>query len=256
MTLSFTDAGDGLPVIALHGVGSGKEGFANQVDPITSAGFRFIAMDAPGFGETPLPRESGFDQHVASLLRLMDQLSLKEAVLLGHSLGGMTAQELMASHPDRVAGLILSATSPAFGKPDGDFQKRFLADRMKPFDDGMDMATFASKFAPRLVGSNASSDAIEEVAAVMSGVSIEAYKRAMHTIVTFDQRQNLASIDVPTLLIAGEEDKNSPAPMMAKMATKIEGAHFVELPKTGHMAPVENATEFNHHTLKFLTETF
>ena len=80
MTFSFTDKGEGLPVIALHGVGSGKEGFAHQIEPIVTAGYRFIALDAPGFGETPMPREAGFEPHVASLLQLMDQLSLKEDV--------------------------------------------------------------------------------------------------------------------------------------------------------------------------------
>ena len=88
----------------------------------------------------------------------------------------------------------------------------------------------------------------------MSEVSIAAYRTAMHTITLFDQRANLLNINVPTLLIAGEEDRNSPAPMMAKMATKIAKSECVILPATGHMAPIENPQIFNQHLFDFLKQ--
>ena len=252
MTVSYTDLGDGPAVVFLHGVGSAKEGWRQQIETIVNAGFRFLAIDAPGFGETPLPEKPGFAPHVGAVIECLDQLNIEKAFICGHSLGGMTAQEIYAAHPDRVMGLILSATSPAFGRADGGFQKQFIAERMKPFDDGLTMPQFATAFAPRLLGSNASEDAVNELVEVMSQVSIEAYKLAMLTITGFDQRANLPNIDVPTLLISGDEDRNSPAPMMAKMASKIAGSDYVELLQTGHMAPVENSATFNQHLSEFL----
>ena len=252
MTVSYTSHGNGPAMVFLHGVGSGKEGFANQIDPVVSNGWQFIAVDAPGFGETPLPGEPGFRPHVGSVLEAMNHLDIESAVLCGHSLGGMTAQEIYASNPDRVSGLILSATSPAFGRPDGEVQKKFLQDRFAPFDNGMTMPEFAAMFAPNLVGPDAVDGAIDEIITVMQTVSIEAYRRTMHTITTFDQRANLPNIDVPTLLISGELDKNSPAPMMQKMASKIVSANYVGLPRTGHMAPIENPEGFNHHLVEYI----
>ncbi len=252
MTASFTSHGDGPAIIFLHGVGSGKEGFEHQIQPVVSNGWRFISIDAPGYGDTPLPDEPGFQPHVDAVLGVLDQLKIKSAVLCGHSLGGMSAQELVANAPDRVTGLILSATSPAFGRPDGDFQKKFLQDRFAPFDKGMTMPEFAQMFAPKLVGPNPAPGAVEEIISVMKSVSVETYRCAMHTITTFDRRDNLSKIQVPTLLIAGELDTNSPAPMMQKMATRINNADFVELPQTGHMAPIENPDGFNRHLVQFI----
>ena len=86
----------------------------------------------------------------------------------------------------------------------------------------------------------------------MSHVPIDSYRLAMRTITGFDQRANLPNIKVPTLLIAGENDTNAPAPMMEKMASKIEGAQYVLLPVTGHMAPIEAPDMFNQHLADFL----
>ncbi len=253
MSVSHTSIGESArAVVFLHGVGSGKEGWMAQADAVTRAGWRFIAFDAPGFGQTPLPQQAGFEPHMRAVIDILDHYKLENAVICGHSLGGMTAQEVYAAHPDRVSALILSATSPAFGKPDGDFQKEFLRARFEPFDNGMTMPEFARSFAPKLLGSSPDSAAVENVVEVMSRVSVEAYRLAMQTITGFDQRSNLPNITVPTLLIAGDHDTNSPAKMMARMAQHIANSIYVELENTGHMAPIENAPAFNHHLTSFL----
>lgn len=252
MNVSYNVFGVGPAVLFLHGVGSGKDGWKRQLDTVLDTGFQFVALDAPGFGQTPLPTAPGFAPHVDAVLQVMDHLEIDRVVLCGHSLGGMTAQEFYAQHPDRVKGLVLSATSPAFGRPDGDFQKEFLRARFEPFDQGMTMPAFARTFASKLTGPRPAEDVIEEIVDVMSEVPVATYRLAMQTITGFDQRSNLAAIDVPTMLIAGEVDTNAPAPMMAKMASKIASADYVELPETGHMAPIENAAAFNQSLRDFL----
>lgn len=252
MKVSWEDHGSGPAVVYLHGVGSGKEGWRNQINITVGAGYRFIAVDAPGFGSNPLPRTPGFDAHVGTVLDVLEHLGIQQAVLCGHSLGGMTAQEFYAAYPARVSALILSATSPAFGRPDGDFQKEFLRQRFEPFDRGMEMPEFAQNFSKNLVGPAATEKALGQIIDTMSRVSVDAYRQAMQTITGFDQRANLSNISVPTLLIAGDHDQNSPSPMMQKMASKISGAKFVELSQTGHMAPIENTDNFNQVLKEFL----
>ncbi len=249
---SFDDHGSGPAVVFLHGVGSGRAGWRRQVAPVVDAGWRFLAIDAPGFGTSEMPAAPGFEPHVAGVLKVLDTLGIDKAVICGHSLGGMTAQEVYAGSPERVSGLVLSATSPAFGKPDGEFQREFLRARFEPFEQGMTMPEFASNFASRLTGPNAVKADIDEIISVMTDVSIDAYKMAMHTITTFDQRANLPNISVPNLLISGEVDTNSPAPMMTKMASKIPGSRYVEMAATGHMGPIENTDVFNGHLIEFL----
>ena len=252
MIASYISAGDGPRIVLfLHGVGSGKEGWKVQLANVP-VGWRFVAVDAPGFGDTPLPDQPGFEPHVSSLIALMNEMNISSAVICGHSLGGMTAQEVYAAHPERVDGLVLSATSPAFGKPDGDFQKEFLRARFEPFDNGMSMKEFAENFAANLMAKTADQQAIEEAIETMSQVSIPAYRLAMQTIVGFDQRANLGNISVPTMLVAGDSDTNAPAGMMKKMAGFIPAAEYVELSDTGHLAPIESAANFNKQLQAFL----
>lgn len=253
MRASYETHGEGRQaVVFLHGIGSSKEGWAAQREAVVEAGWKFVAVDAPGYGETPLPDAPGFEPHDDAIRATLDQLGLAKAVICGHSLGGMTAQEFHATHPDRVSGLILSATSPAFGRPDGDFQKEFVRQRLEPFEQGMSMEEVARSTARLLVAKSARARAVETIAEDMAKVPVPAYTLAVRTLTAFDQRANLPNITVPTLLIAGEEDTNSPAPMMRKMAEKIPEAEYVELKKTGHMGPVENPVEFNREVVKFL----
>ncbi|MFD0916078.1 alpha/beta fold hydrolase [Pseudahrensia aquimaris] len=248
---SHIDEGSGPAVVFLHGVGSGKEGFSRQRLTLVEAGYRFIAVDAPGFGET-LASDAGFEAHVGAVIGVLDHLGIERAIFVGHSLGGMTVQEIFAKHRERVLAMVLSATSPAFGKPGGDFQREFIAARLKPFEQGMTMPQFAASFAEKLIGPSPEEGTLSEIIDVMSAVPVESYIAAMRTITTFDRREQLGAVDVPTLLIAGSHDTNSPAPMMEKMASKIPHAHFILLDQTGHMAPIENSRQFNHHVLEFL----
>jgi 3-oxoadipate enol-lactonase len=86
----------------------------------------------------------------------------------------------------------------------------------------------------------------------MADVPAETYRAAVECIVTFEQRANLANINVPTLVLAGETDTNAPAPMMEKMAAKIPGARYVCLPELGHLANLEDPQAFDAALNDFL----
>ena len=74
----------------------------------------------------------------------------------------------------------------------------------------------------------------------------------MHLLTTFDRRKELAQIRVPTLLIAGSEDKTAPPDMMQRMAQKILAAEYVRLERCGHLGPMDQPDEFNAALLAFL----
>ena len=157
-----------------------------------------------------------------SLARLLDHLELERAHLVGHSMGGMVVQEFMTSHGDRAHKLVLSATTPAFGKADGDFQKKFVATRIKPLDDGLTMADLARDMVPGMFGGlkngKAEGDGLAIALDCMGSVPAATYRAAMECLVTFERRKALADIAVPTLVLAGEKDTNAPAAVMKKMA--------------------------------------
>ena len=164
----------------------------------------------------------------------------------------MVAQEAAAKFPERFHTLILSATSPAFGRADGDFQKEFVAARIEPLEKGLTMAELAENMAPNLMGAKPDLKGLELATKVMSTVSSETYCSAMRCLVTFDRRDALANYRMPILVLAGEVDENAPAPMMEKMASKIPGAEYICIPGVGHLANMEQPVTFNNVIAEFL----
>jgi pimeloyl-ACP methyl ester carboxylesterase len=243
-------------VVMLHGVGGGKEAFGPQMQPLAEAGYRAIAWDMPGYGESPAIAPCDMAGLAASLAALLDRLDLPQAVLLGHSMGAMVALEAVACMPARVAGLVLSAGSPAFGKPDGAWQQAFLRDRLGPLDAGRTMADVAQRLVPSMIGEGCAPEGVALAASLMSRVPPATYRAALHALMGFDRRDALASIGVPTLALAGERDPAAPAAVMERMAARIPGARYVLLPRAGHLANLEQPAAFNAAVLEFLHTHF
>src|SRR3954471_9113625 len=83
------------------------------------------------------------------------QSGLEQPVLVGHSMGGMVVQTMRRRRPDGYRAAVLSCTSPAFGNPSGDFQQKYVADRLAPLDEEYTMATLAPEAADDIIGPNA-----------------------------------------------------------------------------------------------------
>jgi pimeloyl-ACP methyl ester carboxylesterase len=254
---AFIESGAGrIAVVMLHGVGGGKEAFRPQIQPLAEAGYRAIAWDMPGYGESPAIAPCDMAGLAAALVALLDRLDIERAALLGHSMGAMVALEAVARTPARVAALVLSAGSPAFGKPDGAWQQAFLRDRLGPLDAGGTMAEVAHRLVPSMVGECFAPEGAALAASIMSRVPPATYRAALHALMGFDRRDALAGIGVPTLAIAGELDPAAPAAVMEKMAARIPGARYVLLPRAGHLANLEQPAAFNAAVLEFLHTHF
>ena len=149
----YVEHGEGdTAVVLLHGVGGGHAAFASTLPVLAQAGFRAVAWDAPGYGTSALPANGHEVLTMAvmadALLSLVRHLGAKRTVVVGHSMGGMIAQEACFQNADALQGLVLFATSAAFGKPGGDWQREFLQSRFAALDAGLGMAGLA----PVLVG--------------------------------------------------------------------------------------------------------
>ena len=243
-------------VVLLHGIGGGKAQWAPQLDLLALHGWRAIAWDMPGYGESELP-DGGYTFAMlgASLLRMLDALELEQAILVGHSMGGMVALEALAQAPLRCAGLVLACTSAAFGRADGEWQRRFVDDRLLPLDAGLGMVGVAEWQVPRMMSAGAPEAALQRAKraiAIMSAVPETTYRAALACLVTFDRREVLPLIVVPTLALAAADDAQAPPAVMEKMASKIAGAEFALLPACGHLANIERPAEFGAVLLDFL----
>ena len=250
--VNYISRGVGPTVIFLHGIGGGAESFAHQVDVFAAAGYQAVAWDMPGYGSSPPLDEVTFPALSDALADVFDDLSIAAAHIVGHSIGGMVLQQFARTHQSQLSSMVLAETSPAFGNPDGDFQKQFVAARLAPLKAGQTMAEVAADVVSNLVGNGTAAENIAFAEACMSKVPPEIYEATMRCLVTFEGRDALSRIKVPVLAPAGEKDTNAPAPMMERMASKIEYAEYVCLPNVGHLANIEAPDAFNQAVLQFL----
>jgi pimeloyl-ACP methyl ester carboxylesterase len=116
--LSVFEAGQGPPVLAVHGLGATKGSFLPTVVAL-SGGFRMIALDLPGFGDSSKPIGASYDARffATACVDLLDALGLESVHLIGNSLGGRVALEIALRHPDRVGRIALLAPALAWRRP-------------------------------------------------------------------------------------------------------------------------------------------
>lgn len=241
--ITYTTLGDaGPPLILLHGIG----GQANAFGPLLrhlAREFRCVAWNMPGYGGSLPLLPMTFQGLAERLAALLDELGLTSAHLLGHSLGGMIALEFAVRFPDRVRSLVLLATTAAFGQRDGEFQRRFIAERTAPLDAGLGMDGLARALVPQLLGAGSDPEVETLAQASLASIPEAAYRAALECLVHFDRRDALAQLSMPVLLIAGGRDRQAPAAVMERMAGRIPQARFVLMPDAGHLLPLERPRE-------------
>jgi len=247
-------------VVLLHGVGGGRESWGDALsgtgDALARAGFRVVAADLPGYGDSPRIDPYDLPGMARAVRTLVDHLGPGPVALVGHSMGGMVAQELMAQSPERVAALVLMATSPAFGRPGGAWQQQFLAQRLAPLDAGLGMARLAPGLVAGMAAPGAPHDAVARAALLMASVPEATYRVALAAIAGFDRRALLADLRLPVLCLAGEHDRNAPPGVMEQMAARIAGAQYLCIPGLGHLAHMESPLAVNSALVEFLLRRY
>jgi 3-oxoadipate enol-lactonase len=258
MTLPYTieqGAGDTV-VFLLHGVGGGSNGWVQTLPFLANHGYRAVAWDAPGYGPSKLVAPYTMAEMARAFISLVKHINAKRSIVLGHSMGGMVAQVALAMDGHGLDGAILFSTSPAFGKPGGDWQQGFLQSRFKPLDAGAGMAGLAPGLVRGMVGPDATPEAIQTATQLMSGVPEATYRQALQAIVDFNQSDNLPHIKLPVLCLAGEFDATASPAVMQKMAERIPGAAYACVEGVGHIGNMERPDVFNAEVLRWLASHF
>ncbi len=237
------------PLLFLHGVGGGHAAWDRQLPFFAARGYRAHAWDQPGYGGTPPVAPYDLEHVTGALARVIGG---EPAILVGHSMGGFVAQEAYARFPERVRALVLCFTSAAFGGSGSDFARQFIAARIAPLDEGRTMAEIAARVMPALRGSRSDPAGLALAERIMSAVPPDTYRQAVRLLTTFDRRAQLPGIRVPTLLVAGSDDRVAPAAVMERMAQKIPGAEYVLLEGCGHLGPMDQPEPFNQALTDFL----
>ena len=250
---AYEAAGDpALPALVfLHGIGGAARAWRGQLDYFADS-YRTIAWDMPGYGGSAPLANVSIANLADALVDFLHATGAVRPVIVGHSIGGMIVQQLLAQDPDIAGAVVLAQTSPAFGKPDGDWQKSFIGARLGPLDRGETMVSLAPALVRELVGDDPDAGGMVLARDCMAAVPEATYRATMLALLGFDQRNALKKIVVPTLVLSGSKDNNAPAPMMAKMASYIPSATYAELEGAGHLVNLERPAAFNAALDSFL----
>lgn len=245
-------------VVLLHGVGGGKHIWGDQGSGTTTAlaraGYTALAVDLPGYGQSDPCEALTLSGMAQTVWEALEARGIHEAVWVGHSMGGMVAQDAALSHPTAVCALVLACTSAAFGSSDGAWQQAFVQDRLAPLDQGQDMHQVASKLVPGLVAPGARAEALDMAMRLMGAVPVPTYRQAVLALVGFDSRARLSQMTMPTLCLAGDQDSTSPPEVLRRMAQRLPNARYQCLAQAGHIANLEQPEAFNQAVIDFLSE--
>jgi pimeloyl-ACP methyl ester carboxylesterase len=171
-------------------------------------------------------------------------------------MGGMIAQRAFDYAPSRIHGLILSATSAAFGGKGGEWQKAFVRDRVAPLDAGQTIPEYAPKMLRKMMSPSAEGETVDLVISTVSMMREETFRAAIQAVSEFEGRSIIPKMNeynLPVQCIAGELDLSAaPPPVMEKLALKINNAEYACIMGAGHFAWAEVPHEFNALVLEFL----
>ena len=238
-------------LVFLHGVSGSAAGVIDILPRLTPPGWRGLAWDMPGYGASAPVEPMTFDSLAGALVDLLDAAGLAQAVLVGHSFGGMVALQAAVRFPERISGLVLACCTPAFGATGGPQQQAFLARRLGPLDDGASMRELAIELIPTMVGPAADAELVHDAVDVMARIPAPSYRAAMQALVHFDQRAALPALAMPTLVVAGRHDTVSTPALLRRMAERVPAATYREI-DAGHLAPFEEPEAFAAAVGEFL----
>lgn len=251
--ICYLSGGQGVPVVFLHGIGGAARQFRAQLRHVGRQR-RAVAWDMPGYGgSTPLPRVT-MDTLAAALGGFIAALGLDRPVLVGHSIGGMVVQRLLAEAPHAARAVVLAQTSAAFGGRDPAWADQFIRDRLGPLDRGHRLEDMAPAMVAGLVGDEPDPDGVALAQDCIARAPAPAYRSTVRAMLGFDLRDALPRIAVPTLVLSGTKDLNAPAAAMQRMAARVPGARYVALEGVGHLAHLEQPARFNAALDTFLQE--
>ena len=253
VSINYSDTGDGIPVLLVHAFPLNSRMWEPQIDALSDR-FRLIAPDLRGFGASDAPEDRSkyaVDAFADDLKAVLDDAGVGEAVVCGLSLGGYIAFAFLRKYRSMVKALVLADTRPEADAPEN-ITKRSGQQELVA-NEGT--AGLIEALSGALLGEptrEKKPDVVTHAKELMDNPpqgfigALEAMKQRP------DSSGELAAIDVPTLIVVGENDGVTPPDLSRNMHEHIGGSTLVVIPEAGHLASLEAPEAFNGALAEFL----
>lgn len=255
MNIHYLDPNPGgsPAILLLHGLGATSISWFHQLQFLTESGYRAIAPDIPGFGQ------SGYEGHgwnipsiASSMVNLLDQLEINSAHVVGLSMGGVIAQQIAHNHPGRVNKLVLASTFAVLRPETMNgwvyFGKRAITLLI------LGLRAQAHQVAMRVFPRPEQGPLRDILEKTITDADKRAYRSAMISLGKFDSRHWLSEITAETLIISGEEDTTVTPEQQTLLKNGIPRSQQVIVKGAGHAVCIDQVNEFNSLLLQFVTQ--
>jgi 3-oxoadipate enol-lactonase len=220
-----------------------------QMSSLVEAGFRVLRYDSRGHGQSAVPNGPySIDMLALDAVGLLDGLGLEKVFFCGLSKGGMVGQKLGVDYPERISALILCSTAAYMG-PAQAWDERIKAVQENGMQAVVD-ATINRWFTP--AGQQRLPERVETVRRMVLHTPVQGFCASCEAIRDMDQRETIASITLPTLVMVGEQDPGTTVSHAEFIHKHIASSKLQIIPDAAHMINMEQANMFTGFLLDFL----
>jgi pimeloyl-ACP methyl ester carboxylesterase len=250
LSVGYRRAGRGTALVLLHGFLCDSRCWLPQLAPLADS-FTVIAWDAPGAGaSSDPPGRFTTAEYARCLADLLDATGVGRAHVVGLSWGGILAQEFYRQYRERVRSLVLADTYAGWrgSLPEAEWKQRLatcLADSTGP------PAALVTKFLPGAMSDSAPPEVREQFAAIVREFHPVGFRLMSLSSAEMDTRDLLPTIQVPTLVLWGQDDRRSPLHIASQLHAAIPDAELAIIPRAGHLSNMEQPEAFNLHVRRF-----
>ena len=255
--LHITDAGEGRPIILIHGWPLSDEMYEYQYNDLINAGFRAIGITLRGFGKSDKPYGIyNYDIHASDIKEVLSELGIKDAVMVGFSMGGSIAIRYLSYYNGaHVSKLVLCGAAAPIWTQRKDFPYNL------PQSAVDDLITLNNSDRPKLLSNfakifSATETALNEgIGGWLHGIGLSASSYAtaqcLVALRDTDLRPDMKKIKIPTLIIHGKKDKICSFDLAEQMKSGIQNSQLVAFENSGHSMFLEETSKFNKELIKF-----
>jgi len=250
--INYERSGQGPTLMLVPGLGGAGAVWNKQI-PAFSKHFDVVVHDHRGAGQSSMSRiKYSVDQMASDALKLMDALKIEKAHYVGHSTGGAMGQVLAIDHPDRIDGLVLSAT---WAKSDTYFKRSFAARKLAlaAGPEAYLKASNVALFPPWFINERTADLEAMEALAIRNFGLPEIWASRIDAISAHDRLARIGQIRHRTLVIVARDDVVTPVYFSQQLAKTIPNATLKVLETGGHMCNVSVPEDYNRAVLDWLT---
>jgi pimeloyl-ACP methyl ester carboxylesterase len=251
LRIAYRRAGQGPPVVLLHGGLSDSREWRRQLEDLSNA-YTVVAWDAPGCGGSSDPDEDfRLPDYADALASFVEVLGLGHPHVVGLSFGAGLALELYRRHPQLPASLVLASAYAGWAGslPPATVEERLHAVLRQADHPAQEVV---DEWLPSLFAGSPPPEVVNEVATIMRDFHPAGMRIMGHSFAEADLREVLPRIEVRTLVMYGDADQRAPFSVAEELAAAIPDSRLVVLDGVGHQSNVEAADRFNAELRRFL----